>query len=204
VECLCVWSRRLENVILKESCNSLWRCRRVSCRCRHQVMTWARLPKAATARLISNATMPTRIPRPGVGGASSGHCSYRDFGRPNGFSSGCAGQGLSKVRDFEFNVIVPSWRRAHASCQSFLTLNNRNYSAEAWTRPLTSFYCRWMNTSTPPYVLMARCSINWGHDNFILPPLYNMQVCSWHISLYVRLQWFKIRDTHAHTQADEL
>jgi hypothetical protein len=69
-------------------------------------MTWERLQKAVMARLTSNAAMPARTPKPGVGGAFSDRCSCRDFAQPNGFSSGSAGQGLSKVRDPEFNIIM--------------------------------------------------------------------------------------------------
>jgi hypothetical protein len=84
--------------------NSVWRCRRVSCLYRPQGTTWAPSRKAVTARAISNASRRVRILRRGAAGASSGHCSCRGTGQPNGFSSGCAGQEQFKVG--HSNVVI--------------------------------------------------------------------------------------------------
>jgi hypothetical protein len=65
-------------------------------------MSWERL-----GRLTSNAGGTTRFPTPDVGGASSGPCSCRDSGQPNGLCFGCAGQGPSKVRDVGKGSVVP-------------------------------------------------------------------------------------------------
>jgi hypothetical protein len=83
----------------QENCHSVWRCRRVSCHCRHRAMTWERLRKTTMGPLTSNAGGVTKTRKRDVGGASSGLHSCRGSGQPNGFSSGCAGRGPCKVRD---------------------------------------------------------------------------------------------------------